>query len=412
MDTVRPDRLQGEPLRTAVLCGLLVAIEGIDTYGISYIAPLIGAAAHIPPQRMGLVFAATIVSSLVGALGLAPLADRVGRRRVLLLSGCVSGLGTLLTPFAHGAVVLAVLRFLVGLGLGTTLPVAVALAVEHAPPARRALLGTLMNVSVVVGSILVGFGVALIVPAWGWQALMFSGGAVSLAAVGLAWRYLRESPQLQGAAPACAKAAVPSGLLRDGHAASTLLLMVQLALGYLVINFAVYWQPTLILSLGHSIRFASTFGASTQVLALVTGSLAGWLMDRHGSGRVLLSGCALSASMFVAAWPLNQGLLQPALYLLGMSLLSASVAGTLAYMSGIYPATLRATALGWVTGLARLPGAGGGTIVGGWIVAAGWSINVILLDMGIAVALSGLALAAVVWLQRSNGSAMLARPAA
>ena len=393
--TPTPDRLQGEALRTALLCGALVAIEGIDTYGISYIAPLIGAEAHIPAQRMGLVFAATVLSALLGALAVAPLADRVGRRRVLLLSGAVSGLGTFLTPFAQDVASLAGLRFLVGLGLGATLPAAVALAIEHAPPARRGLVGTLMNVSVVVGSILVGFGVALIVPTWGWHALMFCGGGLSLAAVALAFGYLRESPQLSTTAPGRNPAANPLGLLRDGLASSTLLLVSQLALSYLVINFAVYWQPTLIMALGHTVRFAGTFGASTQMLAVATGSLAGWLMDRHGSGRVLCLGYALSALLFVAAWPLNLSLLQAALYLSGMSLLSASVAGTLAFMSGLYPATLRATALGWVTGLARLPGAGGGTILGGWVVAAGWSINFILLAMGALVALSGLGLVGV-----------------
>ena len=401
----------GAAVRTAVLCGLLVAIEGIDTYGISYIAPLIGVEAHIPPQRMGWVFAATVLSSLLGALGLTPLADRIGRRRVLLVAAGLSGLGTLLTPLAHGVTTLVLLRVLVGLGFGAMLPVAVALAIEHAPPARRALIGTLMNESVVVGSILVGLGVALIVPGWGWRALMFSAGGVSLAAVGLAWRYLRESPQLQAVAHESRRVGSPAGLLREGYAARTLLLVLQLSLSYLVINFAVYWQPTLILSLGHSIRFAGAFGASTQVLAVLAGSLAGWLMDRYGAGRILFGGYASSAAMFVLAWPLAPGLLQPALYLLGMSLLSASVAGTLPFISGIYPALLRATALGWVTGLARVPGAGGGTVLGGWIVAAGWPINSILLAMGVGVALSGLAMAGVIRLQRSNNGEVHARQA-
>jgi MFS transporter, AAHS family, 4-hydroxybenzoate transporter len=387
--------LAGPALRAAVLCGLLVMVEGIDTYGISYVGPLLGREAGIAPQQMGVVFSVSVIASLLGAILVAPLSDRIGRRRVLLASASLAALGTLATPLAHGLPVLVALRMLVGLGFGATLPVALALTVEHAPPARRALLGTLLNSSVVVGAVLVAAGVALIVPSQGWRALMVAAGGVSLVAVLLAWRGLPESPQLalKVGRPG---AADPRTLLQGGLAPRTLLLLVQFTIAYLVINFAVYWQPTLLLAMGYSVAATGAFGAISQGFVIVVAFGVGWLMDRWGPARVLLGGYALATLLFLLMSRLPTGSpLQIAFYLCGVSALSASVSGSLAFASGLYPATQRGTALGWVMGLARLFGGSGGTMVGGYIVAAAWTTNTILAVMGAAFGCAALALAGV-----------------
>mgnify|MGYP000850306019 CR=1 FL=1 len=71
---------------------------GVDTFGISYVAPLLGADFGIAPAQIGMVFAASVVASLVGAIGIAPLSDRFGRRRVLLVSVLLTGAPSLFIP--------------------------------------------------------------------------------------------------------------------------------------------------------------------------------------------------------------------------------------------------------------------------------------------------------------------------
>lgn len=408
--------LRGPALRAAVLGGMLVAIEGIDAFGISYVGPLIGAEARITPQSMGIVFAASVIASLLGAVGLAPLSDRFGRRRVLLAAGTLAALGTLLTPLAGGVITLFVLRLLVGLGAGTTPPVAIALVTEHAPPQRRALLGTLMNSSVVVGSILVAAGVAVIVPVWGWRTLMVSAGLVSLAGVLCAALWLPESPAVRAAsvaapdtqravAAAAAAAPGPLALLQPGHAMRSLLLLLQLTLSNLIISFAVFWQPALILALGYSISVAGTFGAVTQMFAVGAAFLVGWLMDRRGASRVLPFSYGLGAACFIAACAFASGsTAQLLLYLVGLSSVSASVSGSIAFTSGAYPPQLRATALGWITGLARLVGGTTGTVAGGHVVAAGWTTGRIIAVMGVMIVLATFALGLAIRAQPAAGS--------
>ena len=147
---------RGPPLRAVVLCCLFMVLQGVDTFGISYVAPLLGADFGIAPAQIGMVFAASVVASLIGAIGIAPLSDRYGRRRVLLVSVLLTGAPSLFIPLTRDMSVLLVLRVLVGLGFGAALPVALALVSDFAPARFRSRLVTLTTTSIVVGMSLSG----------------------------------------------------------------------------------------------------------------------------------------------------------------------------------------------------------------------------------------------------------------
>src|SRR3954466_3734459 len=120
------------------LCGLIVFIDGFDTQAIGYVAPAIVKSWHVDRAALTSVFSAGLFGLMLGALSFGPIADRFGRKPVLVLCALFFGLMSLLTPTADSVRSLAALRFLTGLGLGGAMPNAIALTTEYASKRIRA----------------------------------------------------------------------------------------------------------------------------------------------------------------------------------------------------------------------------------------------------------------------------------
>ena len=119
---------------------------------------------------------------MLGAMFLAPLADRVGRRKVIVYSCVAFGVLTLLTPAVDSLGPLTALRFFTGLGLGAALPNAIGLASEYAPHKRRALIVMFVGSGISLGAIGAGMATAQLVAPFGWRAIFVVGGVLPLAA--------------------------------------------------------------------------------------------------------------------------------------------------------------------------------------------------------------------------------------
>jgi len=109
-------------LRAFLLCAAVLFVDGFDVQGITYVAPAISQAWSLPRGALGPTFSAGLFGVMLGALLLAPLADRIGRRRVIIWSCAAFGLCTLATVLMGSLGALLVLRFFTGLGLGAALP--------------------------------------------------------------------------------------------------------------------------------------------------------------------------------------------------------------------------------------------------------------------------------------------------
>ncbi len=147
------------------LCFITVAMDGFDTAIIGFIASDLVQEWGVEKSALGPVMSAALVGLAVGALTAGPLADRIGRKKVLIMSIVVFGGFSLLTAFATSLNQLTLLRFLTGLGLGAAMPNAATLMSEYAPERRRALLVNLMFVGFPMGSSLGGFFIRLDDPA-------------------------------------------------------------------------------------------------------------------------------------------------------------------------------------------------------------------------------------------------------
>ncbi|GAA3396869.1 MFS transporter [Streptomyces roseoviridis] len=256
-------------------------------------------------------FAVGFVSRPLGSIVFGHVGDRYGRRPVLfaslLLTGCatvaVGCVPTYETLGIAAPVLLLVLRFLQGLGLGGEWGGAVLLTAEHAPERRRALWASFPQIGPAVGFLLAN-GVMLALTAglsdaefrsWGWRVPFWAAGL--LAAAGLALRSsLAETPQFERLAAEGRQANAPLAEVVRGHWRLVLLTAGALAVGYAVF----YTVSTWALAYGTERLGVSSPVMLSCVMAAVAikGALtpfAAMLADRFGRRTLCLAGCAASA---------------------------------------------------------------------------------------------------------------------
>ncbi|HET9360001.1 MAG TPA: MFS transporter, partial [Vicinamibacterales bacterium] len=154
-------------LLVALLCGLIVFVDGFDAQAMGFVAPALSADLQIARSVLGTVISAGLVGMMVGALVSGPVADRIGRRPVLVACALVFGAGSLLTATAQSVEGLAAFRALTGLGMGGAMPNAIALTSEYMPRRRRGTAVTTMICGFSLGAAVGGFVAAEIIPRFG-----------------------------------------------------------------------------------------------------------------------------------------------------------------------------------------------------------------------------------------------------
>src|SRR5262245_47659969 len=173
--------LSGVQRRLLFLCFLVVAIDGFDTALIGFIAPAVRVEWGLAVSSLGPLFAAGLLGLMLGAFVVGPLADRHGRKALLVVSMLVFGLASLAASLSGDLRTLTWLRFLTGVGLGGAIPTSITLASECCPAPRRASLVTLMFCGFTIGSALAGLIAAQVLERYGWRPLLVGGGVAPLA---------------------------------------------------------------------------------------------------------------------------------------------------------------------------------------------------------------------------------------
>ncbi|MFH1117000.1 MAG: MFS transporter, partial [Pseudomonadota bacterium] len=121
-----------------LLCVLVTVLDGFDLTVIGVALPKIAEHLKSEPKALGLAVGAGQFGPLVGAAILGMLADRWGRKMMLIISALLFGGFTLLTAYITSVEQLAVCRFLAGIGLGGAIPNALAYGSEYSPSRNRA----------------------------------------------------------------------------------------------------------------------------------------------------------------------------------------------------------------------------------------------------------------------------------
>lgn len=354
--------------RTIGLCFLVALMEGLDLQAAGIAAQGMAAAFELDKLHMSWVFSAGIFGLFPGAFAGGWLADRIGRKRVLMASVGLFGVFSLATALAWDINSLLVARCLTGVGLGAALPNLIALTSEVAGPRLRGTAVSLMYCGVPLGAALAALiGIADL--AGGWQVVFYVGGVVPLLIVPLLGLYLPESQQfrnVQGEAPI----GVVRGLFREGAALPTTLIWVSYFFTLMVVYILINWLPSLVIGQGFTGRQASWVMLALQIGAAAGTLFLGWVMDR-------LPAWALSALIYVGIL-VSLTALGLASHLPGM-LAAGFIAGFFAtggqcvlyaLAPHFYRPSIRATGVGSAVAIGRL-GAMSGPLVAGKMLALG-----------------------------------------
>ena len=392
--TVSADReLSRSQIRIFVLIGCLVLLDGFDVQAMGFVAPALVRAWKLEPAVLGPVFSAGLLGMLLGSMSSSLVADRIGRRPVLLAATFFFAVCVLATAAAHTIAQLATLRFLTGFGIGAVMANAVTLASEFCPAARRASLLMAISCGFTAGAILGGVIAAALIPHAGWPAVFILGGLLPLALGPVLVRGLPESPQFLAArlaAPPGVKSSWPD-LLRGGRGKVSLLLWCVSFANLLNLFFLSSWLPMLATRMGYSDTLSVLMGVTLQLGGIVGALVLGSMIDRVGFFRVLAPAFALGAVMIAA---IGRPGLPLTLVFVTVLIAGACVVGGQpginALAASLYPTRLRATGVGWCLGIGRA-GSIAGPIVAAQLIARNWSADALFLFAAVPALLSSIA---------------------
>jgi MFS transporter, AAHS family, 4-hydroxybenzoate transporter len=370
------------------LCAFVAMLDGLDLQSIGLAAPAMIAQLRIAPHIFGFVFSAALAGLALGAFLLGPLADRVGRKRVLVGATFCFGVFTLATAYAGDLPQLLGCRFLTGLGLGGAMPSFISLASEYVPKARRATVVSLLWAGFPLGGVVGGVLGSWIIPAYGWQSIFLVGGTLPILLSMILASVLPESvsflvvtgkpadgigrtlrrifpdvviadgTQFEIAKETVHKATVLE-LFRSGRATGTLLLWVSFFFAFMILVTNSSWSPILLRRVGIATEQTALALALYNFGSLFGSGAAGLLLSRLGVLRVLAPTLALGAFAYaMVGWsaPSLDGVMV-AQGLFGL-LLGCASSGLIAQSAIYYPVEIRSTGVGWATGIGRLPAAG------------------------------------------------------
>lgn len=380
------------------LCVVLNALDGFDVLAITFAAPGISKEWELGPGALGIVISTGLAGMIVGSLFIAPMADVVGRR--LIIIGCLIAMtiGMLLSATAGNVYMLAAWRVLTGIGMGGMLGAITAMAAEYANLRYRNLAVSIMTVGYPMGGVLGGSAVAWMLQYYEWRSVFIFGGVVSAVFLPLVlWRLPESIEFLATKRPPNALERIQGILKRMGHAEPVHLPPVVAAdeaarvfdifkpellprtlavcsgyfLHMLTFYYLLGWIPTIVTSLG----FAPSSGASVSVWMNLGGILSGAVFGyaaRFVGLRVLSLIAMLTGAALVVTFgrsPPDLFTLRALAFVLGFFMFGGVVCLYAAF-ARVFPTHVRATGTGFVIGIGRFGGMLGPTL-GGWLIAAG-----------------------------------------
>lgn len=397
----------------------LNALDGFDVLSISFASPGIAADWGIDRAALGFVLAMELFGMAVGSIVLGGVADRIGRRATILGCLAVMAFGMFGAATAGDVVILSIWRIITGLGIGGTLAATNAAVAEAANARRRALCVVLMATGYPLGSIIGGTISAMLLRSYDWPAVFLFGGIVTLVAIPLVlWRVPESIAFLMHRRPPGALEQINRTLARMGHPPVATLpeaepeapgapfmrifspgmarLSILLAFAYfthmLTFYFIIKWIPKIVTDMG----FPPAEGAGVLVWSSVGGAIGclifGLLTQRVRLLPLTLVTMLLSAS-FVAMFGQASGDLRSlslAAAAAGM-FSNAGVVALFAIVAQSFPASLRATATGFVIGTGR-GGSALAPVAAGFLFAGGYPLSSVapLMALGSILALIAL----------------------
>ena len=411
-------------VRVFLLCMICLIMDGFDVQAMGYVAPAIVEDWGIPRAQLGGVFAAANFGVLLGSLVFSMVADKIGRRPVLIGATLFFSAMAIATAYAENVPQLLWLRFIAGIGMGCIMPNATALIGEFSPKRSRVTLMMCITVGFTVGAALGGFVAAWMIPAFGWQSVFIFGGAIPLViALAMIWglpeslqflavsgrgratlaRWLRQldptirvDASTQFVANEEGRTGVPAvHLFRDGRGIVTVLIWTVNFMNLLVLYSLSNWLPTVVTGMGYTTQTAVLVGTVLQVGGTIGTFGLAWLIARGGFIPMLTATFAVAtASIALIGQPgISLALLNVIVFVAGWAIIGGQP-GINALSATYYPTYLRSTGVGWGLGIGRT-GAIVGPYLGGTLLGLNWGPRELFLAAAVPALISTLTIIAL-----------------
>jgi len=403
------------------LCILLNALDGFDVLAISFAAPGIAAEWQVDRAALGIALSMELIGMGLGSILLGQVADRIGRRPIILGCLIVMAAGMALASRAYSIETLSFWRLLTGIGIGGMLATISATVAEASNARRRNLAVALMSCGYPLGAVLGGSIASVLLVRHDWRAVFEFGALATAACLPLAWWLVPESIEfllsrgrpsdvarvdrimrrlghsgIEHTAPATVAARAPQATVWRGASART---TVFLTLAYfthiLTFYFLVKWIPKVVVDMGFPASAAGGVLVWTNVGGAAGALLFSALVTVIDVRRLTIAFLALSsgAVMLFGQSPADLSQLSLLAALAGFCG-NAVIIGIYALTAASFPAEQRASGVGAVIGIGRA-GAALGPIIAGFLFAAGWPLPLVAIAMGLGSLAGAVALIAL-----------------
>nr|WP_174506632.1 MFS transporter [Acinetobacter sp. Marseille-Q1620] len=378
-------------LTVVLWCLFVVLFDGYDLAINGVALPLLMKEWGMSAVQAGMLASTALAGMMFGAMLFGMLADKIGRKKVILICVTLFSGFTFLGGFATNPTEFGALRFIAGLGIGGVLPNLVALTSEYAPQKLRSTLVTAMFSGYAMGGIMAALLGAWLTPGFGWKIMFFIAG-IPLLFIPILWKFLPESltflvkAQQVGKAQTIIQHLVPeekvtsntqlvldevrvpdasvAALFQQGRGMGTVLFWVCFFMCLLMVYALGSWLPKLMMAAGYSMGSSLMFLMSLNIGAVIGTAGGGILADRFHLKPVIISTLIIGALALVG---LGFNSPQPVIYLLVALAGAASIGCSIllySYVAQYYPLAVRSTGLGWASGIGRVGAIVGPIVIG------------------------------------------------
>lgn len=374
-------------------CLLIILFDGYDLAINGVVLPLLMKDWGLTAMQAGMLASCALAGMMFGAMFFGSLADKIGRKKVIMI--CIvlfSGL-TFAGGFASNPTEFAILRFLAGLGIGGVMPNLVALTSEYAPQKMRSTLVTTMFSGYAVGGVMAALLGSWFTPDFGWQIMFFIAG-IPVFLLPVIWKFLPESlafivkENKQEKARSIVSKLAPNvavtgqttfslpqvdvpesanvvSLFRRGRATNTLLFWLAFFTCLLTMYALSSWLPKLMMAAGYSMDNSLMFMMVMNVGAVVGIVGGGILADRfHLKPVLMVLGMMGAIVMSLMGFQSNQFLLYILVFLAGAASIGSQML-LYSYVAQFYPLAIRSTGIGWSSAIGRMGAIVGPILIGG-----------------------------------------------
>ena len=412
-----------------VVIGITVALnalDGFDVASISFAAPGIAKQWGIDRGALGIVLSMEVIGMAIGSMLLGGIADKIGRRRIVLGCTAIMAFGMFMVPTTHGLVALSIWRVVTGFGIGGMIATINAVAAEFSNAKRRDLSVSVMSIGYPIGAVVGGILAQRLLAISDWRSVFYLGAITTTALIPAVFVFVPESVHwLTQRRPAGALDQVNNTLRRMGHGAVANLpevapsarrlsisdvfkpglihitALVTLAYFFHITTFyfIMKWVPKIVADFGFPASSAAGVLVWANVGGMIGGALLGVLTQKFAV-RALTIATMLIATVMVSLFgitPHDLSMLSMVCAAAGF-FINGAIVGMYALFAQAFPTHVRAFGTGFAVGLGR-----GGSflapILAGYLFQMGYGLSVVAVIMGL-----GSTMAAIVLLLLKIGS--------